>query len=214
MDQNLNKVTVTFIIPTIGRETLHQSIECLLQQTIPNWKAIIIFDGIEPILESMDERITIVKCDKLGQSKNSAGDVRNFGMKRVDTEWIAFLDDDDTISYNYLEYFYKELELMPELDTIIFRMYDFNHGAFPRIDQTNFIECEVGISFAMKKKIFDEDIKFISNSIEDFILLDNIRKNKYKMVISPYVKYFVRNVLFSNTFGQEGIRGYINCDNQ
>jgi len=37
---------VTFIIPTIGRDTLQRSIDCLLEQTIQEWKAIIIFDGI------------------------------------------------------------------------------------------------------------------------------------------------------------------------
>jgi len=206
---------VTFIIPTIGRETLYRSIYCLFQQTIPNWKAIIIFDGIDPILESTDKRITIVKCDnKLGKG-NTAGGVRNFGMKLVDTEWIAFLDDDDTISFNYLEYFYKELELMTDLDVIIFRMYHHVYGVLPRIDKTDFFKCEVGISFAIKKHFFDADVKFVPSNTEDFDLLDDIRnkKNKkYKMVISPYTKYFVKNMFFSNNHDQEGVRSYINCD--
>ena len=38
---------VTFIIPTIGRDSLQMAINSLYQQTIWDWKAIIIFDGIE-----------------------------------------------------------------------------------------------------------------------------------------------------------------------
>jgi len=211
MTRDIENKVVTFIIPTIGRKTLARSIDCLIQQTIPNWKAIIIFDGITPTFTTADERIKIITCEKLGTGHNSAGNVRNYGMKLVDTEWIAFLDDDDTISNNYLEYFYKELELSPKLDTIIFRMYHHDQGVLPRTDKTQFEINNVGISFAMKKKIFDDGIIFIPSSAEDFYLLNNIRSNKYKMVISPYTKYFVKNVLFSNNHGQEGIRAYINC---
>ena len=90
--------SVTFIIPTIGRNTLQRSIDCLLEQTIQTWKAIVIFDEIEPTIESSDERIKIMTCEKKGVGKNGAGNVRNYAIQYVDTEWIAFLDDDDTLN--------------------------------------------------------------------------------------------------------------------
>ena len=42
--------SVTFIIPTIGRNTLQRSIDCLLEQTIQTWKAIVIFDEIKKLI--------------------------------------------------------------------------------------------------------------------------------------------------------------------
>jgi hypothetical protein len=50
----------------------------------------------------------------------------------------------------------------------------------------------VGISFIMRKKIYDDGYIFTPSKFEDFVLLDKIRTGNYKMVISPYVKYYVR----------------------
>lgn len=38
---------ITFIIPSINRETLSRTIDSLFKQSNPNWKAIIIFDGVK-----------------------------------------------------------------------------------------------------------------------------------------------------------------------
>ena len=42
---NIDKDIITFIIPSIGKESLKYSIESLTNQTSQNWKAIIVFDG-------------------------------------------------------------------------------------------------------------------------------------------------------------------------
>jgi glycosyltransferase involved in cell wall biosynthesis len=184
-------ITVTFIIPTIGRESLKNSIQSLKNQTIKTWNAIIIFDGIKCNIDEDDNRVKIVEIEKAGRDYNSAGDVRNYGMSLVDTEWIAFLDDDDTLSYDYIETFYREIELYPYIDTLIFRM-KLNERFVPDLNTNNFYICDVGISFIIKTQIFKDGIKFSPSGAEDFYYLDNIRKNNYIMIISPYVKYFVR----------------------
>jgi glycosyltransferase involved in cell wall biosynthesis len=98
---------ITFIIPTIGRSTLQQTVQCLLQQTNPAWKAIIVFDGIEPTIQPRDNRIDILTHAKVGVN-NYAGAVRNYGISHATTEWIAFVDDDDGISSNYIDLFLFE----------------------------------------------------------------------------------------------------------
>ena len=45
---------ITFIIPTIGRNTLTRTVISLLQQTNKNWKAIIIFDGIKSNIDNFN----------------------------------------------------------------------------------------------------------------------------------------------------------------
>lgn len=182
---------ITFIIPTIGRESLKNSINSLLNQTVKEWNAIIIFDGIKSNIINNDERIKIIEIEKLGININSAGLVRNYAMSLVKSDWIAFLDDDDIISNDYIEIFYKEFELYSDLDLIIFRMKDSDR-IIPKLDTNNFYLCDVGISFIMKRKIYDNGIIFLADGAEDFLYLDKIRKEMYKIMISPYTKYFVR----------------------
>jgi len=182
---------ITFIIPTIGRETLSESIISLQKQTNPNWNAIIIFDGIKSNININDPRIKIIEIEKKGRDKNSAGLVRNNGIKLVNTKWIGFLDDDDYLADDYIETFYKELKLNPDLDVLIYRM-KVKENIFPELETDNFYINHVGISFIINKKIFDNNLEFIPSITEDFDYLDRIRSNKYKIIISPSIKYFVR----------------------
>ena len=54
------KNIITFIIPSLNRFTILNSIESLKNQTNPNWKCIIIYDGVDGTPFD-DERITIIK---------------------------------------------------------------------------------------------------------------------------------------------------------
>jgi glycosyltransferase involved in cell wall biosynthesis len=192
---------ITFIIPTIGRDTLQNSINSLLNQTWNQWRAIIIFDGIEinQIKNNYDDRIEMIKTDKkLGQGINSAGLVRNYGLSFVKTEWIAFLDDDDIIAPDYIETFYNEIERYPETDLLIFRMKLMDR-IIPKLDIDNFYLCDVGISFIINRKIYDHNILFTPDGAEDYLFLDKVRYNGCKIMISPYIKYFVRNDHYDET---------------
>lgn len=180
---------ITFIIPTINRKSLQEAVNSLIAQNNINWKAIIVFDGVPPINYS-DARIKSITIQKTGKS-NHAGQVRNFAIKLADTEWVAFLDDDDTVSSNYVEKFYEEIQENPDAKCIIFRMKTQFDPAkiLPEPNHNNFHKCKVGISFAIKK---DLNILFEPSEVEDFMLLHKIRSQNHKIIISPYVTYFVR----------------------
>jgi glycosyltransferase involved in cell wall biosynthesis len=178
---------ITFIIPTIGRPTLQLTINSLLNQTNVHWKAIIIFDGIQPTIHNLDNRFTILTHKKLGHL-NYAGAVRNYGISHATTEWIAFVDDDDEIKNTYVNIFYQEINY--NSDIIIFRM-NLNNILLPKINTNNFYKSEVGISFAVKKKIFENGIIFEPSEYEDYEFLHKCRTNKYKILISPYHLYNV-----------------------
>jgi glycosyltransferase involved in cell wall biosynthesis len=216
---------ITFIIPTIGRTTLICTIESLLYQSVRNWNAIIIFDGLKSTIDNIkDDRIKILEIEKTGNSINGSGFVRNIGIKMANTKWIAFLDDDDTISQDYIETFYNELNLYPFLDVLIFRMgtqsvelenediiipeNTLDNGnmlesvvtnekmtirIIPKLNTDNFYVKDVGISFILKKEIFQNKIEFNQCDEEDFILLDKIRNDDYKIIISPHIKYFIKS---------------------
>jgi glycosyltransferase involved in cell wall biosynthesis len=189
-----NKPLITFIIPTIGRTTLQKTLDCLINQSNPNWKAIVIFDGISSTIQNTDPRIHIIESPKLGEGHNSAGLVRNYGITFADTEWIAFVDDDDSLSKKYVEIFIAESSAYPLVDLILFRMVQGENCdvILPHLSTDMFFACQVGISFAIKKKIFDEGHIFTPSCAEDFHYLNDAKNKNYKIMISPYVTYFVR----------------------
>ena len=242
----MNETTkITFIIPSIGRDTLHATIKSLLNQTRSEWNAIVVFDGVEPSLQTTDDRFSILQIQKEQkkekQYENRAGYVRNYGIQFATTEWVAFVDDDDTLLSDYVERFLEETETYDN-DVVIFRMvrYEYVHVPerlkpevvefiktydslaksgletqpynytimegdtfttirlvyiYPFETTDNLYDSQVGISFAVKRYIFQSGIQFNYERHEDFKLLDRIRSNKYKMMISPHIVYIIRDSL-------------------
>ena len=180
---------VTFIIPSKGRPSLSNTIESLKNQSKNIWKAIIIFDGINPTIIEHDSRITIMTIEKKGRL-NYAAQVRNAGILKVNTKWVAFVDDDDRLTEDYLERF--EQEVKKNSDIIIFRMVS-NNQIIPPFEHTDFIKDNVGISFAAKTSLFKNDnFWFEESRTEDFDLLDRFRSNGKSIILSKYITYIVR----------------------
>lgn len=204
---------ITFIIPTLGKESLSKAIESLENQTNKDWKAIVIFDGLKPNIEINNPKITVLDIEKKGVGGNGAGGVRNHGMSYVDSEWIAFLDDDDTIAPDYVETFNKEIGEYPYVDVVIFRMYRYNWepNVIPFLETTDtFHANEVGISFALKTEIFKSGLKFESSSGEDFMYLTTMKDNGKCIMISPHIKYFVHGKTDENKINILGTRVFNN----
>jgi hypothetical protein len=192
----MTETFITFIIPTIGRETLKKSIESLLYQTDNDWNAIIIFDGIKKNIDIIDKRIKIIEINKIGNIdiKNNGGFVRNIGIKNVENSlWIGFLDDDDYLSENYILNLKNEISIHNNLEICIFRMAYENGYVLPTKNDKNINRYKVGISFAIKKYVGDH-ILFENNPFEDYLFLKNAQNKKYKIIISSYVTYFVRSL--------------------
>ena len=124
MNQSAN---ITFIIPTIGRDTLHTTVESLLNQTCSMWKAIVVFDGVKPSFQTEDERFLILKTERMKKEcNNNAGYVRNYGIQFATTDWVAFVDDDDTLRNDYVERFIEESNDY-DADVILFRMVRYEY---------------------------------------------------------------------------------------
>lgn len=181
---------LTFIIPSIGRPTLSNTIESLQRMENKDWKAIIVFDGVDPTLSPNDPRISVMKIDKTGIN-NYAGRVRNEGIRRATTKWVGFVDDDDTLKPTYTTRFYEHVKQNP--DVIIFRMKNSDGRILPKHEQKDFFRNEVGISFCVQRTNFiDEQLWFEPSPTEDFDLLDRLRTKHKNIYISPHVEYIVR----------------------
>jgi glycosyltransferase involved in cell wall biosynthesis len=189
---------ITFIIPTIGRETLPRTLQSLLRQTDPEWNAIVVVDGVRvPRTLPKDYRITVLPLgQKLGQHYNSAGNVRNAGMEKAfaqgNPSWFAFVDDDDTVTKDYVATLKNAIHNHPDGEVFIFRMVNTNGQILPPPGAHQFMLHQVGISFAMKASLFRHGFRFIPSSGEDFMLLDAFRRAKRKIYMLPNIVYHVR----------------------
>ena len=204
---------ITFIIPSIGRDSLKDTLNSLLNLNDSSWNAIIIFDGITYENPIKDDRIITKYIPKIGvqeQGKSKAGLVRNIGIEMAlneyrkdcnkdcnkDCKWIGFVDDDDCLSPNYIDNLKAELNIdqisnfcKPEV--IIFRMTYENGLVLPMQQDRNIILKKVGISFCINTDIAHK-YKFDNHIYEDFMYLKRLQNNRHKIIISEYVSYFVK----------------------
>lgn len=94
---------VTVVIPTFQRcESLERAIESVISQSYTDWEIVVVDDNIENIYTSCVERIldkkrleTDNKIRKIVNPGQGPASARNTGIKTSQTEYIAFLDDDD-----------------------------------------------------------------------------------------------------------------------
>lgn len=105
---------ISIIVPVYNVEKyLEKCINSLIEQTYKNLEIILIDDG------SLDKSPDI--CDKWGEKdkrikiihKNNGGlsEARNVGIDNAKGEYISFVDSDDWIDTNFINYLYKQLEL-------------------------------------------------------------------------------------------------------
>lgn len=184
---------ITFIIPSLARPTLKRTLLSIKNQYDSNWKAIVNFDDVNnPNYYLFDERITYVFNKRV---RKYGGIIRNEAVKIAETEWVGFVDDDDTIEPNYIDCLKQEINKNPNLDCVVFRMRNPN-GTFtphPSVKTAYDIKRNfVGISFCCKKKIFDDGLKFNPCGVEDFDLINDIRSNGYNIILSSHCVYNVR----------------------
>lgn len=115
--------SVTFIIPTIGRETLLRVLGEIRSQLSAEDEILVVADGPRPaaraMVEGLDPRIKYLEH---GPTKNWGHSQRNFGMWRAKGSHIMTLDDDDRFRSNGLEVIRKAIVETPDRP-LIFRMH-------------------------------------------------------------------------------------------
>lgn len=89
---------------------LKQALESVKSQTYPNWEVVFIdnhsTDGSREYAEIFDERVKVYKTPKFCP----LGEARNFGLTKVDGDYLCFLDTDDYWVPNKLEVQIQQLK--------------------------------------------------------------------------------------------------------
>jgi len=105
------------------------------------------------------------------------------------TEWVSFLDDDDTLFPNYVDLLKLEIKRNPKADVIHFREY-FEHGQIlPLVPQVMW--SNVGIAFSVRRKVALK-YPFQTEPHEDWHFLERIQKGGHKIHFSNYLAMYKR----------------------
>jgi glycosyltransferase involved in cell wall biosynthesis len=95
------------ILPTIGRDSLYRAVQSIIDQTYTNWTLYIIGDGVDtkhyPILDELYKHPWIECYSLIEQHASYGATARNFGISQGNSNWIAYIDDDDIWCSNHLE---------------------------------------------------------------------------------------------------------------
>jgi len=190
---------ITFVIPSIGRESLNKTILSLIEQSNQEWRAIVGLDGLK--LEEVesgnlyDNRIEIIeleKSGKIGKKHGVGGEVRNKIIQRITEGIIAFVDDDDTLDKHYVEKIYKYFEDQ-RVDCLVIRAIHPNGFVMPPVGTKQLRLGNVGISFAANRRfLLKHDLFFEPSEAEDFDLLKRISL-KGKIKLSDYIGYRINH---------------------
>lgn len=203
---------IDFIIPSIARPTLNRTLKSIQEQQFlfakdKNWNVFVGFDGITATnIEYnnliQDDKFNFIffeeKLGKVGEyGIGNAGMVRNEIIKKVNSpnKWIAFVDDDDTLTSYYIDSLAVELQnTETPFDVCVFRMrYDpGGKKILPPIMNDELVEDKVGISFCVKKDFIKKhNIKFVNDIREDFKYLMDLKNAGASIKVSKYVTYNV-----------------------
>lgn len=195
----------TFVIPTVGRATLATALASLASQTDDDLSAVVVGDGVDVNLNDLGFWARGIR----GERSGSAGLTRNQGLAWIVArsligsgrpEWVAFLDDDDTVGPQYVRWLRSAAEAAPEMDVAIFRMHDARWGVLPSVLDPKIAQGHVGISFAVRWRWIAGGARFISERDpntpgkavnEDIAFLQELAKNGAKLAVLPQIAYFV-----------------------
>lgn len=185
---------VTFIVPTIGRDTLKRALESLVAQTNPNWNAIVISDGVPHFsLPINHPRILSLMFPLANKCWEFGGMMRNIGLGFDASEWFAFLDDDDRLDPHYVQWIVEEGR---NSDLVVFRMRFPDGGVVPPPSHTSpdhLAHGLTGIAFAVRTSFQKaHNLQFIHERNEDWTFTERCRSLGARIVLSPRVGYFIR----------------------
>lgn len=114
--------SISFIVPTIGRDSLRTTLESIASQMHGNDEVIVVSDGpqlsVPPVVKSFGPRF---KCFEYGPTGRYGNAQRDFGIKNAVQSHLAFMDDDDCYLPGAIEIVHGAIGSAP-VHPLLFRM--------------------------------------------------------------------------------------------
>lgn len=124
-----NKDLISVIIPVYNVETyLDKCLNSVVNQSYTNLEIILVNDGstdrsrdICQKYSSKDARIKMINKENGGLS-----DARNYGLKNVSGKYVTFVDSDDYLELDYVEYLYNLIKSGPYKMSLVSIFNDYS----------------------------------------------------------------------------------------
>jgi glycosyltransferase involved in cell wall biosynthesis len=160
-------IETTFIIPSMGRDTLERAIKSA---------------------EAAGGKV----LHEIDKNHEGPSVIRNKLIKKAKTEWVSFLDDDDTVTTDYVEKLDKELQMSPQADVVVFKEFFLNGLVIPVPGEPKVAWGNVGIAFSVKREAALAH-PFQHIRYEDYEFLKTLEGFGYLISFSPYCTYRERH---------------------
>ena len=106
-------MTISIVIPVYNvQDYIKKCLDSILSQTFSDLEIILVDDGSTDLsgricdyYSENDKRIKVIHTANGGLSE-----ARNVGIKNATSEWITFIDSDDYVSSDYIEYLYNLIQ--------------------------------------------------------------------------------------------------------
>ena len=205
-DNNYMSELITVVINVYNREKfISKCIESVINQTYKNLEILIINDGSTDntlkICENYsDERIRIITTDNLGLSIS-----RNIGIENANGDYLYFVDSDDFIENDVIEYLYR---LCKQYDVPLatcnpLTIFNYNYTKKKIEEKIKIMDSKEMLKKVllaenvagaiwnklMKIELFD-GIRFQNRIINDVVVVYKIIMKTDKIVYSNQEKYY------------------------
>lgn len=103
---------ITVIIPVYNCENyIKKCLDSLIKQTYQNIEVIVIDDGSfdNSLQTCLSYSLKDTRVKVYSKKNGGPGSARNYGLNKANGDFIAFIDSDDYVEDNYLEYLYNLL---------------------------------------------------------------------------------------------------------
>lgn len=187
-----NEPMISVIMLTYNREQLLEGmIECIQNQTFPDFEFIIVDNGssdksgeIAEEYAKNDDKIKVLHL-----AKSSIGKGRNEGLKAATGRYIAFVDDDDSCKENFLSVLYKNL-CSEDADVAICGAADKNFPVRENYDAVEALKVLLdrkyyNVAFPtklIKKSLFEGNMFNEASKYDDIYLMPKILACAKKVV--------------------------------
>lgn len=202
---------ISIIIPVYNSEKyIERMLLACINQTYRNIEIIVVNDGSSDNSQNIISKIAEYDARVCVLNKHNGGvsSARNYGMNHAHGDWLTFVDADDYIDKNYIEYLYNLCENNNSLISTVAAHYvnenNFNIVPFEdvgcvivepisefRFDKPYEHHFIWGVLFH-RTLIYNNKLKFdeTMSYCEDFLFLFNLLDNSEKIVCSNTKLYY------------------------
>lgn len=225
---------VSIIVPVYNTEKyLGKCLDSLVNQTLNDIEIIVINDGSKDnsqrIIDDYSSKFSQIKSFQ--KENGGLSDARNFGIDRVEGEFIAFVDSDDFVDLTMFESMYN-LALIHNAEIALCDLEKVNESGesfrdlpqSPQLPEKIILKEDFTIFGEMScfacNKIFHRDLfkkhRFLKGiHFEDIELIPKLllESNTIAKINQPFYKYFERQDSITKTHTKKGLDMFLAIEN-